>query len=925
MKTKFLQSSTNRFPLFLLSVAIFMMGAIFIWFIRHLSGYDNVQSVVAHQYSGWQVMAVFFIFNIVIGIWLATIRFFQKSQETSLAKNTQINRTKEALQQSEARFRELFENANDLIYTTDFQGCFTSINKVGEDITGYTKDELCKMSFTEVVIPEYHKLARRIPAIEPKRDVSATYEIEIITKTGNRVALDISSRLIYEADEPIGVQGIGRDITARKRAEETLRESEARYRVVTESASDAIITIDQEQTILFVNSAAEKIFGYAADEMLGNKLSMLIPEHLRGAHAAGMKRYAATNKRNIPWQGAELPGLHKDGYEVPLEITFGEIYSNGKHLFTAVLRDITERKRNKEELQKNLSLLTSTFEATADGILVVDRDNRIVTFNQRFVEMWQIPDEIIDSKDNARAVDYVLKQLINADDFANTTNYLIVNPENKHFDLLKFKDGKVYERYSHPQILDGKVVGRVLSFRDTTERKRGEELIRQSEEKYRNILETIEEGYFEADLEGVFTFYNKALGNVLGYDADELLGMPYQRYVDRRNAKKLFLAYVKVYRTGQPISELNWEVIREDGTRRFLESSITLIRNAAGVAVGFRGLARDVTHRRQTEAALRESENKYRLLIESTSEGLLQVDTNDRTQFINDRFCEMVGYSAEELINKNWTQMLLDDEGRDLIGQANERRRNGISDRYEIQLKKKSGEMLWVIVGGAPTLNAKGIVIGSMGVFTDITASKKVEEVLKAGETMQRQLAERQSAILDALPAHICLLDQSGKILEVNNEWKQFALENGYSGVNYGVGSNYLGMCDNANGECGEGARQTADACRAVLSGESSHFEMEYPCHSPNEKRWFKLTVTPLHKEKSGGAVVMHLNISERKRIEEQLLHDAFHDGLTGLANRTLFTDHLQMTIERTKRDRSELFAVLFLDFDRFKVINDSL
>ncbi len=115
-----------------------MMGAIFIWFIRHLSGYDNVQSVVTHQYSGWLVMAVIFVFNTVIGIWLATIRFFQKSQKTFLAKNTQINRTKEALQQSEARFRELFENATDLIYTTDFQGCFTSINKVGEDITGYT-------------------------------------------------------------------------------------------------------------------------------------------------------------------------------------------------------------------------------------------------------------------------------------------------------------------------------------------------------------------------------------------------------------------------------------------------------------------------------------------------------------------------------------------------------------------------------------------------------------------------------------------------------------------------------------------------------------------------------------------------------------------------------------------------------------------
>jgi len=141
----------------------------------------------------------------------------------------------------------------------------------------------------------------------------------------------------------------------------------------------------------------------------------------------------------------------------------------------------------------------------------------------------------------------------------------------------------------------------------------------------------------------------------------------------------------------------------------------------------------------------------------------------------------------------------------------------------------------------------------------------------KAAENHQRQLVERQSAILDALPAHICLLDRSGKILEVNDEWKQFAIANGYSGINYGVGSNYMETCEKATGDCLEGAQQAAQICRQVLSGQVTNFEMEYPCHSPNEKRWFKLTVTPLNKEKLTGAVVMHVNITERKRIEEEL------------------------------------------------------
>lgn len=868
--------------------------------------------------------------------------------------------------------------------------------------------------------------------------------------------------------------------TERKQAEETLRESEARYRIVTESASDAILTIDQENTILFANSAAEKIFGYTVDELLGNKLFMLIPEHLRSAHTAGMKRYKETGKRSITWQGVELPAMHKDGHEVAIEVTFGDINNDSKHIFTAVMRDITERKRVKEELQHNLSLLTSTFEATAEGILVVDRNNKIVTYNKNFVEMVGIPDEVIRSTDNATVINFVVDQLVNPETFIENTKQLVLHPETLSRDTIEFKDGRIFERYSHPQILDSDVIGRVVNFRDITEnkraeiesrviseiiqgvattsnleellalvqksigqalyaenfyvalcdkqtevlhvpfcadkfdvvappqkmgkgltayvfrtgcsallteadvnrlceqgevesvgtpsalwlgtplrtpagiigvlvvqhyedesaytkrdvdllssaadqialaieRKRAEEGLRQSEEKYRNILETIEEGYFETDLEGIFTFYNEALGEVLGYDTNELLGMHYRQYVDHRNAKKLFLSYVKVYRTRQPLRELNWEVIRKDGSRRFVESSITLIVNAAGVAEGFRGVVRDITERRladytlreseanlaaaqrithlgsweldlgdlddlsnndvrwsdetyrifgyepgqikvsnelfyntvhpddrrrvaqvlaeaidqgkaydiehrvvlldksertlhgqaelifdkftgrplkllgtvqditesrRTDAALRDSEYKLRTLFTSMNEGLTQVDTNEVIEFVNDRLCAMTGYEPHEMLGKITLDLLFDDEGRRLVAKANEQRKQGISGQYEARLRKKSGEMLWVLISGAPIINADGELSGTLGMFMDISA---------------------------------------------------------------------------------------------------------------------------------------------RKGIEEQLLHDAFHDGLTGLANRALFMDHLRLTIERCRSRHSNHYAVLFLDFDRFKVINDSL
>ncbi|MDQ3180152.1 MAG: EAL domain-containing protein [Acidobacteriota bacterium] len=367
MKTLTSQIPASRFPFVFLSIALLVKGIIILWFIRHIYGLD-----VAHQHDILSVILIIIVLVITLFAWLTTIRDLHRSRKTIIANKAEQTRTKEALQQSEARFRELFENANDLVYTTDLQGNFTSLNKVGEIITGYMQNEACEMHFKQVVAREYLELARGMLALKQENNIPTAYEIEFITKSGKRIALDISNRLIYEAGEPIGVQGIGRDVTARRHAEETLRESEARYRVVTESASDAILTIDREHTILFVNSAAKKIFGYAVDEMLGNKLFMLMPEYLRDAHAAGMQHYIETNKKNISWQGVEVLGLHKDGYEIPIEINFGEINSDGRRLFTAVIRDISERRRAEEKIRESKEWLQAIFDASRDGIIIED-------------------------------------------------------------------------------------------------------------------------------------------------------------------------------------------------------------------------------------------------------------------------------------------------------------------------------------------------------------------------------------------------------------------------------------------------------------------------------------------------------------------------------------------------------------------------
>jgi len=151
------------------------------------------------------------------------------------------------------------------------------------------------------------------------------------------------------------IAAVALTVVARARLDrvKALRDSENRFRTLAETASDAIVTIDEDSRIVLVNRAAETIFGYRRDEMLGAELTMLMPEPLRDRHRAGLARYAQTGARNMSWQAIELPGRHKSGREVPLEISFGEFTRQGRRYFTGIARDITERRRAEDALRRS--------------------------------------------------------------------------------------------------------------------------------------------------------------------------------------------------------------------------------------------------------------------------------------------------------------------------------------------------------------------------------------------------------------------------------------------------------------------------------------------------------------------------------------------------------------------------------------------
>ena len=167
-----------------------------------------------------------------------------------------------------------------------------------------------------------------------------------------------------------------------------------------------------------------------------------------------------------------------------------------------------------------------------------------------------------------------------------------------HDDLEKRFD----ERTSALQALQGAIQSLQ---KEIGERRRVEGALRESEEKYRTILENIEDGYYEIDLTGNFTFFNDSMCRIWGYPREELMGMNDRQYTDKVNAKKVFQAFNTVYRTGKPGRECDWEIIRKDGTRRYIEGSVSLRKDASGKPIGFRGIVRDITGRKRAEEALK--------------------------------------------------------------------------------------------------------------------------------------------------------------------------------------------------------------------------------------------------------------------------------------------------------------------------------
>ncbi len=314
-----------------------------------------------------------------------------------------------------------------------------------------------------------------------------------------------------------------RDVTKRKQMAEALLESEIRYRTLTESVSDAIISIDEESTILFANEAIKEIFGYTPGEIIGQSLTLLIPEHLRPKHRKALQDYVRTGLKRMNWNGVEMPGLHKNGVMIPLEISFREVVQRGKINFISIIRDISTRKRVEEALRKSEESFRHLFLKNPTPMWVFDATTlKFLEVNQATIDRYGYSrEEFL----KMRATDIRPKEDIPRylDTLDSVGQRLSFEGQWRH----RLKNGEMIDVEISAQRLefDGRDVF-LVAIQDVTRRKHEEKILRDSEARYRLFFEANPEPMFVYDLRTLqFLAVNNAMVIRYGYSREEFLAM----------------------------------------------------------------------------------------------------------------------------------------------------------------------------------------------------------------------------------------------------------------------------------------------------------------------------------------------------------------------------------------------------------------
>lgn len=693
-----------------------------------------------------------------------------------------------ALKESIKKFRGFMDQSTDGISIIDQEGKITEWSKGLEEITeisantaigkyiwdiqkGLVPSALrtkARLDRSRLVYKEY--LQAGVDNLE-----SSVMDAEIEIRSGERRFLQVATFPI-QTEQGMMFGGIHRDITERKKVADALELEEEKFKIIFESAPDAYYITDLKGMFIDGNKAAERITGYGKEELIGKsflQLNMLSKNQLPTAAALLVK-----NNLGRPTGPDEFTLIRKNGSEIEVEISTHPVNIEGKTVVLGIARDITERKQTEQALLDSEYLLRESQEVALLGSYKLD-------IQSGYWESSQVLDDLfgIDEKYNKDIQSWM--QIIHPNDHVMMQEYFATNvlenqeSFNKEYRIQRINDNQV--RWVHGlgklEISDEGIPLKMIgTIQDITERKQAEMALRENEFKYRNLVESSPDGIITLSKTGQVLSVNESFSKLTGFEKSDFVGKSFLKAPTLlKQDRDFFTRLVKDVFQGKikGTIEFNWK--HANGEIRNGEAKASFLKVEDKI-VGIQGIIRDITERKKTETKLKETENRFRKLMENSPDAIQLLTTEGKIEHVNDSYLKLFGISDEilpEIIDK---YNMLQDEQIIKLGLMPLVEKAFAGDVIKIpptqydatqtmkllEFTNSEGKKPWLQSQIYPIKDENGNILNIVCVHEDITEQKQSEIILK------RQLDELH--ILQKISA-ICIenVDEDQIISQVTN------------------------------------------------------------------------------------------------------------------------------------------------------------
>ncbi|MGA3290085.1 MAG: PAS domain S-box protein [Candidatus Bathyarchaeia archaeon] len=646
--------------------------------------------------------------------------------QTIMRDVTERKKAEQIIKATEEKFRNLAENSPNMIFIWQ-KGKVVYTNKEAEKAMGYTKEEFysSQFNFLDLVMPENRDLVLSSFAKHTKGEDVTPYEYGLITKDRRKIVAIINTKMIHYYGEP-AILGIVTDITERKKNEQTLNESEEKYRKLFEKSMDAIFVVDIESGIIVdCNNAASKLVDREKSELVGQHQSIITPkEQMDGEFARVFKQHLRDQISTLETQIIRKTGEIRD---VAVRDTIIEL--NGKKLMQGTFRDISERKLMQHALEESEEKFRTITNSVKDAIILIDDKAEVVYWNPAAEKMFgysnaeaigkEIHELVVPKTMSVESREYIR---IGVKQFASTGSGAFTNG---NVELLgQRKDGTEFpvKLSITPIKLQGKwsAVGVV---KEITERKQAEQKLREAEKRYHALFNEAPLGVLVIDPQTEKPVeFNDVAHTQLGYSREEFLKLCISDFEAKETAGETRAHVARMVREGG--NEFETKHRTKNGEIRNV-----LVNTKAVELVGKTFLYcvfHDITEIRKVQDALMESESQYRQLVNVAQEGIWVLDNSYRTVFVNPQITEMLGFAQSELVGKSLFDFL-DKKDNEQAKHFLEQNKQGVKRHFDCEFGRKDGSRVYASIAASVIYDDEGNPSGTLAMVSDITRNKVLE------------------------------------------------------------------------------------------------------------------------------------------------------------------------------------------------------